>query len=111
MAHETRRSFVGSAVAAGAVVVLGARRGRAPGRVDEMRIDCGFKADASELAYGRTVREQLYREALRADFDAMAGVMERIAATVDRTRIHELWLHVSGSVDGKYRSRQFVIEL
>ena len=63
-----------------------------------MQINCGFKADPSEVAYGRTVRERLYRAALRANFDAMAEVVESVVATVDRTRIHELWLHVSGKV-------------
>ena len=111
MKPVTRRSFLGSA-GVGAAVVLSARHGHSPGRgLKEMQINCGFKADPSEVAYGRTVREQLYRAALGANVEAMADILERIAATVDRTRIHELWLHVSGKVNGKYRSREYVIEL
>src|SRR5213594_2257283 len=111
MKPVTRRSFLGSA-GVGAAVVLSARHGHSPGgRLREMQINYGFKADPSEVAYGRTVREQLYRAALGANVEAMADILERIAATVDRTRIHELWLHVSGRVDGKYRSREYVIEL
>jgi hypothetical protein len=111
MADLTRRYFLSSAgMGAGLALVGWPREVRARAPLEEVQINCGFKA--SDLAYGRAVREQLYQKALKCDsFDAMADVVETIAAKADPVRIHELWLHVSGNVGGKYRSREYVVEL
>ncbi len=139
MADVTRRHFVSSFGVGAGLALSGLRAEAAAGvfqarpamRVQDLplqavRVNCGFKeraqGDPAQLAYGRSVRERLYQEVLNtvgragfhgqaARFDTAAEVLEKVAASVDRSVIGELWLHVTGSVGGKYRSREYVVEL
>jgi hypothetical protein len=139
MADLTRRVFVGS-LGLGAGFALGELRTQASDGVflagrppcvqslplEEVQVNCGFKerqpGDPVQLAYGNSVRDWLHKEVLNsigrrgfqgqaARFDVAADVLENLAGTVDPRAIGELWLHVTGSVGGKYRSREYVVEL
>ena len=114
MADSTRRSFLGTA--AFAAVAFPRRIIFTSPALDDVEIDCGFKADPANLEYGRAVRERLHNEVAECvrktrSMDSVVDVVERIAANIDATRIRELWLSVSGTIRGQYRHHEFVVEL
>ena len=140
MADITRRYLVSSFGTVGAGLALsglftGAATStfrRSPSRrvqdlpLETVRVNCGFKertpGDPAQLAYGNSVRDWLYQEVSNAvgssgfqdqaaRFDVAADVLENLAAAIDPDLIGEIWLHVTGSVGGRYRSREYVVEL
>jgi hypothetical protein len=133
MASGTRTAFLRSAgLGAAGLALAGGRAGNAFGEtrwspaLQAVEVNCGFKArtggDQAELAYGRAVRDGLHRDVLAAIRRARSQghvaqlrvaeeVLGRIAARTDPGRVAELWLHVAGNVEGKYRGREYVAEL
>jgi hypothetical protein len=131
----TRRVFLRSAGAGAAGLALGgwqaeagagATRLPASAPLQAVKVNAGFKqrtsGNAAQLVYGRTVRDNLHDAVLDsikrarsqghvAQFESAASMFERIAMRGDVRRLDELWLHVAGTVGGKYHSREYVVEL
>ena len=92
----------------------------------EIEVNCGFKerttSDSVHLAYGHRIRQRLQRRVLlsldaarqqgyAAQLNAAEAVLQQVVEQVDPSRLRELWLTVSGSVNSLYRGREYVIEL